>query len=85
MAERPYAPAALYPQKAHMVLISIKSCVNRGAIVRLEGSSKLIKFNDLIGTRTNDLPASSIAPQPSTLPHASANSYNVGVMYKITL
>jgi hypothetical protein len=36
-------------------------------MVRLEGLGKLKKFNDIIGTRTQDLPASSIAPQPSAL------------------
>jgi hypothetical protein len=35
-------------------------------MVRLEGLGKFIKF-DLIGTRTCDLPAPSIAPQPSAL------------------
>jgi hypothetical protein len=36
--------------------------------VQLEGSGKLKKFNDHIGAQTHDLPACSIAPQPSTLP-----------------
>jgi hypothetical protein len=30
--------------------------------VRLEGLGKLKKFNDFIGTRTRDLPASNIVP-----------------------
>jgi hypothetical protein len=33
-------------------------------MVRLEGLDKLEKFNDLIGTRTRDLPACSISLQP---------------------
>jgi hypothetical protein len=37
--------------------------------VRLEGLGKL-KKNPLIGTRTCDLPACSIVPQPTTLPRA---------------
>jgi hypothetical protein len=37
--------------------------------VRLEGLGELKKSNDLIGTRTCDLPASSIVPQPTWLPH----------------
>jgi hypothetical protein len=41
--------------------------------VRLEGLPKLKKFNDLIRTGTCDLLACSIAPQPSTLPCASAS------------
>jgi hypothetical protein len=36
--------------------------------VRLEGLSKLKEKIRLIGTRTRDLPACSIVPQPTTLP-----------------
>jgi hypothetical protein len=39
-------------------------------MVRLEGLSKLKKFNDLIGTQIRDLPACSIVPQLITLPCA---------------
>jgi hypothetical protein len=35
--------------------------------VRLEGLGQWENFNDLIGNRTRDLPACSIAPQPTTL------------------
>jgi hypothetical protein len=38
----------------------------------MEGLGQLKKFSDLIGNRTRDLPACSIAPQPSTLPCAPA-------------
>jgi hypothetical protein len=38
-------------------------------IVRLEGLDQL-KIVHLIGTRTRDLPACSIVPQPTTLPRA---------------
>jgi hypothetical protein len=37
--------------------------------VRLEGLGQLKKIH-LIGTRTHDLPACSIVPQPTTLPRA---------------
>jgi hypothetical protein len=37
-------------------------------MVRLEGLGKLKHLNGVIGTRTRDLSACSIAPQPSTLP-----------------
>jgi hypothetical protein len=37
--------------------------------VRVEGLGKLKKIH-LIGTRTRDLPACSIVPQPTTLPRA---------------
>jgi hypothetical protein len=47
--------------------------VKLGAIMLLEGSSKLNKCNDLIGSRTCDLPACDIAPQPTTLPCAIVN------------
>jgi hypothetical protein len=36
--------------------------------VRLEGFGKLKESNDLIGTRTRDLPACRIESQPTTLP-----------------
>jgi hypothetical protein len=36
--------------------------------VRLEGLDQLKKSNDLIASRTRDLPACSIVPQPTTLP-----------------
>jgi hypothetical protein len=39
-------------------------------MVPLEGLGKLKKSNDLIGTRTRDLPACGIVPQPTTLPRA---------------
>jgi hypothetical protein len=37
-------------------------------IVRLERLGKWEKCNDLIGTRTRDLPACSLVSQPTTLP-----------------
>jgi hypothetical protein len=42
------------------VYISFRGLDNSKAKVRLEGLSKLKKINDLIGTRTRDLPACSI-------------------------
>jgi hypothetical protein len=36
--------------------------------MRLEGLGKLKKSNDLIGNQTCELPACSIASQPTTLP-----------------
>jgi hypothetical protein len=56
---QPYVPDALYPQKYFLVLISLRDCANAGTIVRLEGLGKLKKCNDLIGTRTGDLPCCS--------------------------
>jgi hypothetical protein len=38
--------------------------------VRLEGLGQLKKKIHLIGTRTRDLPACSIVPEPTTLPRA---------------
>jgi hypothetical protein len=39
-------------------------------MVRLKGLGKLKIVNDLIGTRTRDLQACSIGPEPSTVPRA---------------
>jgi hypothetical protein len=39
--------------------------------MQLEGLGKLKKFNYLIGNRTHNLPACSIVPQLTTLPHAA--------------
>jgi hypothetical protein len=41
--------------------------------VRSEGLGKLKNFTSS-GTRTGDLPACSIVPQPNTLPHAPLNN-----------
>jgi hypothetical protein len=38
--------------------------------VLMQGLGKLKQYNDLIGTRTRDLPACNIAPKPCTLPRA---------------
>jgi hypothetical protein len=52
------------------VLISVRGCVDLRAIVRLEGLGKLKTKSTSFGTRTGDLPACSIVPQPTTLPRA---------------
>jgi hypothetical protein len=57
---QPYPLAALYSHKDLLVLISVRGWVNPREVL-----GKFKKFNDLIGTQTGGLPASSIAPQPS--------------------
>jgi hypothetical protein len=47
--------------------------------MRTEGLGKLIKFIGLIGSRTPDLSACSIAPQPSTLSEFISNSACFGL------
>jgi hypothetical protein len=44
--------------------------------VRQEGLGQFKKIH-LIGTRTRDLPACSIVPQPTTLPRAPATNINI--------
>jgi hypothetical protein len=42
-------------------------------MVRLDGLGKMKEFNDLIGTRTRDLPACSTVPQQTMLQRAPQN------------
>jgi hypothetical protein len=51
------------------------------AILRLEGFRSIEKSNDLIGNRTRHLPACSIVPQPTTLPHAPI--YGCNAIYNL--
>jgi hypothetical protein len=47
--------------------------------MRLDGMGKLKKSNNLIGNRTGDLPACSIAPQPTALRYSSSNA-NISII-----
>jgi hypothetical protein len=61
---RPPLPAGRF-----LLLISVRGWVDPRSIVPLEGLGKFKKSTSS-GTRTGDLPACSIVPQPTTLPHA---------------
>jgi hypothetical protein len=61
-------------KKYSLVLVLVRGWVNRRVMVELEGLSKVKGIRDIIGTRTRDLPACSMAPQPSTLPRAAWNA-----------
>jgi hypothetical protein len=62
------------PPGRFLVLISVRRWVDPGAIVRLERLIEKKKNNHPIGTRTRDIPACSIMPQPTTLPRASSRT-----------
>jgi hypothetical protein len=65
-----------------MVLISVRGSVDPRTIVQLEGLGKLKKIH-LIGTRSRDLPARSIVPQPTTLPHAAIHKLTFPMLYHL--
>jgi hypothetical protein len=57
------------PPGRFLVLVSLRGWFDTRTIVRLEGLSKLKNSTSFI-TRTGDIPACSIMPQPTTLPLA---------------
>jgi hypothetical protein len=67
--------ARALPPGSFLVLISVRGWVNPRDTLRMDGFGKLKKSNDLIGIRTRNLPACSIAPQPTTLPRAPSSHY----------
>jgi hypothetical protein len=76
----PYAPVDLYHPGRFLVLMSVRGWVNPRAIAQLEAVGKWTNFNYRISFRTRDIPACSIAFQPTTLPRAA---YNMWVEDKI--
>jgi hypothetical protein len=70
----------ILPPGRFVVLISVRGWVDPRAIVRLEGLSKL-KRSTWSGTRTGDLPACSIVPQPTTLPRAPSCYVQMWILY----
>jgi hypothetical protein len=61
------AGRGLTPRKISCYSFLLKGWVNLKLMVRLERLGKLKRLVDLVGAETRDLPACSIAPQPSTL------------------
>jgi hypothetical protein len=78
---KPYAPAVLYPPGRFLVLISVRGWVDPRVIVRLEGLGQLKNPVTPIGTRTRDLPACSIVPQPTTLLHGPSELDDYDLCY----
>jgi hypothetical protein len=66
---QPYAPAALYTKEDswYSLLLEAESTQGHSAAGKIR---PIEKSSDIIGTRTRDLPACSIVPQPTTLPRA---------------
>jgi hypothetical protein len=64
--------AAPYPPGRFLILISVGGSVDPRAIVWLEGLGQL-KNMHLTRTRTRDLPACNIVPQPTMLPCSPIN------------
>jgi hypothetical protein len=62
------------PPGRFLVLICVRGWVDHRAIVRLKGLGTLKKSTSS-GTRSGDLPACIIVPQPTTLPRAPLISY----------
>jgi hypothetical protein len=81
----PYAPAAFYPPGRFLVFISVRGWVDPSAIMQLEGLGQLKKSNDLIGIPTRSLPACSIVSQPTVLPLAPTDKYDLPINCTIIL
>jgi hypothetical protein len=60
----------LYPQEILLASISVKVPVDPRARVRLGGIMSMKNFNDTIGDRNRDPPASNAVPQPTASPLA---------------
>jgi hypothetical protein len=76
-----YAPAALYPQEDSLysfLLETVSRPQDHSAVGRIRS---IENCNDLIGNLTHDVPAYSIVPQPTTIPHALRYKGNQKIIF----
>jgi hypothetical protein len=84
MAVKPYAPQPINPRRIHGTHFCLRLSRSHGhdAAGRIRSLEKSI---DVIGSWTRDIPACSIVPQPSTLPHVPSRYATASPHYPTAL